>query len=283
MLKHPVLDVHAAALAVFLLAADRRGVAEVVGVLVEVALEVVFVEQVGGFGHAHEQPGLAAEGVVGIFGSFARLKHAAQVGAHRRDARAGGQHDHIGVLVGGQQHFLAHRTGDFHLGAGLDVAEEGGANTVNGFAVLFILELAHAEGHGLVLQVVAVAGAGDRIEAQFVGLAVGIFAIGNDADALAFDVMEIALGEVKGDVVDPANGPLVQQAVVAQHRAEVGLLGLVDVDWNGGVAGGWGHGGRSWGWGGDGSRGCRGFDIGFGGDHFQNAAAHEGDRTDQGL
>ena len=89
------------------------------------------------------------------------------------------------------------------------------------------------------------------------GLAVGIFAIGNDADALAFDVVQVALGEVEGDVVHPADGPLVQQAVVAQHGAEVGLLRLVEVDRNGGVAGRWGHRGRGrgLGWGGDGGRG----------------------------
>jgi hypothetical protein len=101
----------------------------------------------------------------------------------------------LASCIGRQQHFLANGAGDLHLGAGLDVTQEGGADTIDGFAILLVLELAHAEGHGFVLQVVAVTGAGDRVEAQFVGFAVGIFAIGNDADALTFHVMKVTFGE----------------------------------------------------------------------------------------
>ena len=43
------------------------------------------------------------------------------------------------------------------------------------------------------------AGAGDGVQAQLVGLAVGVFPFGNDADALAFDVLQlrVAAGQIK--------------------------------------------------------------------------------------
>ena len=191
MLQNAVLDVHPAAFGVLLFPADRLGVAEVVGILLLVVEEVLVVEQVGGFGCAHEQPGFAAEfPAVGLL--FTGLEHATQVGAHRSDAGARRQHDDVGVLVVRQKHLLADRTGDLHLGAGFDVAEVGGADAVDLLTgVVLVLELANAEGDGVALQVVAVAGAGDGVQAQLVGLAVGVFPFGNDADALAFDVLQL--------------------------------------------------------------------------------------------
>ena len=99
------------------------------------------------------------------------------------------------------------------------------------------------------------AGAGDRIEAQFVGLAVGVLAVGNDADGLALEVAQLGLTtlEVKGDVVDPANCSFSQQAVVLRDRAHERIFGPVEIDGNVGVGhgcwfrrGGFGFGLGSW-------------------------------------
>ena len=82
-------------------------------------------------------------------------------------------------------------------------------------------------------------GAGNGVETQLVGLACGILAIGNDADALALHVVQMASGEVEGDVVHASNGTLGKKAVIACHRADEGILGLVEIDGNVGVAHCW--------------------------------------------
>ena len=66
------------------------------------------------------------------------------------------------------------------------------------------------------------AGAGDGIEAQLVGFALGVRALGDDADGLTFDVfqMGIASAEVKGDVLNPTNGPFIEKAVVLGDGAD---------------------------------------------------------------
>ncbi|SBO42923.1 protein of unknown function [Cyanobium sp. NIES-981] len=288
VLQHPVLNVHAAALGVLLLAADRLGVAEVVGELALVVLEVGVVQQIRGGGHAHDEPGLAAEGPA-VRLALGGLEHAAQVGPHRGDAGAGGQHDHVGLLIVGQEHLLAHRAGDLHLGAGFDVAQEGGAHAVDGLAVLLVLELPHAQRHGVAAHVVAVTGAGDRIEAELVGLAVGVGAIRNDADALALHVVELGIttGQVEGDVIHPADRPLGQQAVVLGDGSDERILGLVEVDRNGGVGhggwfrwsgGGWGRSGLGWGLRGGGSFRQRPGDL-----HGRDATALAGDGLHRAL
>jgi hypothetical protein len=103
--------------------------------------------------------------------------------------------------------------------------------------------------------VVAVAGAGDRVKAKLVGLAVGVGAVGNDADALAFHVVKLGVtaSQVEGDVVHPADGPISQEAVVIEHGADEGILRLVEIDGNFSVAHG-GCGGLGVGW----SRFCLG-------------------------
>ena len=234
VLKNPVLDVHATAFGILLFTADRLGVTEVLGELLLVMEEVLVVEQVAGLGCTHEQPGLATERpTVGI--PFTGFEHAADVGAHWGDARACGQHDDVGVFVGREKHLLADRTGDLHLRAGLDVAEVGGADAVDLFAsVVLVLELTHTQGNRVVLEVVAVAGAGDRVKAEFVRFAVGIFALRNDADALTLDVFQLRLatGEIEGDVLHPADAAVLHQGVVLGHRAEKRGLRLVGVDGN---------------------------------------------------
>ena len=120
MFQNAVLDIHPAALGVLLFPTYRLGISEVVGVFLLVVEKVFVVEQVGGFGRAHEQPGFAAE-FPAISLLFAGLEHAAQVGAHRGNSGARCQHDDIGVLVVREKHLLADRTGDLHLGAGLSL------------------------------------------------------------------------------------------------------------------------------------------------------------------
>ena len=106
---------------------------------------------------------------------------------------------------------------------------------------------------------------GDGVQAEFVGFAVGIFTLRNDADALTFDVFELGItaGEVEGDVLHPTNATFSNQGIVLPHRAKEGSLGLVGVDRNVGVglllgSGGRGHGLRSGG-AGRGHRSCGGF------------------------
>ena len=76
------------------------------------------------------------------------------------------------------------------------------------------------------------AGAGDRIQTQLVGLAFGVLAVGNDADALAFDVVQLGITafEVEGDVVHPADGAVLQQGIVLSDRAHKRIFGFVEVD-----------------------------------------------------
>ena len=83
------------------------------------------------------------------------------------------------------------------------------------------------------------AGAGDRVQAEFVGFVVGIGSVRNDANALAFDVVEVAPAEIKGDVVNPANCTIDKQGIVVDDCADERILRLVEVDGNVGV----GHGG----------------------------------------
>ena len=158
------------------------------------------------------------------------VKHATQVGPHGGDACAGGQHDHVGVFIGGQEHFLTHGAGEFHLGARFDVAEEAGAHPVDLFpSFVLVFQLPDAERHRAGFKVVPMAGGGNGIKAQLVGLALGVLAIGDDTDALAFHVVKIAAGKVKADVVYPTNRPFPQEAVVAEDGGHEGILGLVKI------------------------------------------------------
>ena len=60
--------------------------------------QILVIQQVAGLGCTHEQPGLTAERPTIGF-TLPRFEHAADVGAHRSDARAGRQHDDVGVLA----------------------------------------------------------------------------------------------------------------------------------------------------------------------------------------
>jgi len=161
VLSHAVLDIHPAAAGVLLFAADRFCIAEVIGKGCKITLPFIFVEQVWGGGDPHDQPGLTPELIGGVLRPLARIKHPAEVGPHRGNTRTSGQHNHVGLLIGRQKHFLPHRAGDLYLSSRLDVAQEGGADAIDGLAVLLILQLTHTQGEGLVCEVVAVAGTGD--------------------------------------------------------------------------------------------------------------------------
>ena len=81
------------------------------------------------------------------------------------------------------------------------------------------------------------AGAGDGIQTEFVGFAVGVLTFGDDSDALAFDVLELRFttGEIKGDVLDPTDTAFSNQRVVLGDGAEERRLGFVGIDRNVGV------------------------------------------------
>ena len=79
--------------------------------------------------------------------------------------------------------------------------------------------------------------AGDGIQTEFVGFAVGVLTFGDDSDALAFDVLELRFttGEIKGDVLDPTDTAFSNQRVVLGDGAEERRLGFVGIDRNVGV------------------------------------------------
>ena len=79
--------------------------------------------------------------------------------------------------------------------------------------------------------------AGDGIKPQFVGFAIGVVPFRNDANALAFDVFQLRLAssQIKGDVLNPADGTVGEQGIVFGHRAHERSLGLVGVNRNVGV------------------------------------------------
>ena len=118
------------------------------------------------------------------------------------------------------------------------VTEIGGADAVDLFTgIVLVFKLANTEGDGVAFQVVAVAGAGDGIQAQFVGLAVGVLTLGNDADALALDVLQLGVttGEIKGDVLNATDRTVLKQGIVLGDRPHERGFGLVGVDRNVGV------------------------------------------------
>ena len=74
-------------------------------------------------------------------------------------------------------------------------------------SILFVLQLAHAERDGVVAMS-SPRRAGDRVKAELVGF-LGIFTVGNDADRLALDVVEmgVSTAQVEGDVITRPMAP----------------------------------------------------------------------------
>mmetsp|Transcript_4934 Transcript_4934/g.19772 ORF Transcript_4934/g.19772 Transcript_4934/m.19772 type:complete len:378 (-) Transcript_4934:26-1159(-) len=222
VLLNLVLDVHLAALGVVLLARQRVVHAELAGEALDALLDLVVVELGVRVGDAHEEPREALE--------LPRLdvldEEAAVVRAHGRDAGAGGDHDHGSSGVLGEEHHLAGGAGHHHLLAGLSVAQKVGADALL-LGILGVLlgvpvgGAAHAERGGLAVELVAVAGRGDGVQAHAVGhlLALGVHlgAGGDDAVGLALpeghlatvlddDVARLAGGVGADDALDGLDG-----------------------------------------------------------------------------
>mmetsp|Transcript_30678 Transcript_30678/g.83076 ORF Transcript_30678/g.83076 Transcript_30678/m.83076 type:complete len:263 (-) Transcript_30678:640-1428(-) len=129
VLGHLRLDVHLLPGRVLLLAGDRVVVAELVRVLGRVLLVLVVVEQGLGVGNPHEDPGDALELPRAVRGrTRGVVEEQAQVGAHGRDAGAGGEHDDVGLWVLRQQHLRARGASDEHVVADAHVADVVGAD-----------------------------------------------------------------------------------------------------------------------------------------------------------
>merc|ERR1719324_1288142 len=164
VLLHLVLDVHLAAVLVLLLAGERVVHAELVGVVLQDLLELVVVELGVRVGHAHEEPAQARELEGGVL-----AEHAAPEAAVGRDAGARGHHNVyvVGVALV-QEERLADGARHHDLVPGLGVAEEVGADALLGRVVRLQLGApvggpAHAQGGRLPVELVAVAGGGDRV------------------------------------------------------------------------------------------------------------------------
>ncbi len=175
VLLHLVLDVHLSPLLVLLLARESVVETEVVGESRLGVLELVVVEEGVRVGHSEEEPGLS---LVGVGGGRVLEEETAHEAAEGGDSRSGGHHDVVGVgVLLGHEHDLSGRAGHGDLVSRLGVAEEVGADSLLGGVLGLELGApvggaADAEGAGLAGHVVAVAGAGDGVEADGVGLAV---------------------------------------------------------------------------------------------------------------
>jgi len=153
VLLNLVLDVHLATLLVGG-ALTGEGVvhAHLVGVLAEVHLELLVVQESVLVGNTEEQPGETLEVLAGGGGL---AEEAAEEGAEGGDTGAGGNHDvgHVGVVLG-HEHHLAGGASELELIAGLGVAKEVGADALLGGVVGLELGApvsgaANAEGGGL--------------------------------------------------------------------------------------------------------------------------------------
>merc|ERR1719163_1122053 len=156
-------------------ALSREGVVEahLVGVLAEVHLELLVVEERVLVGDTEEEPGETLE-VLASGGGLA--EEAAEEGAEGGDTGAGGNHDvgHVGVILG-HEHNLARRASELDLVTGLGIAQVVGADTLLGGGVGLELRApvggaAHAQGGGLAILEITVAGGRDRVKADAIGL-----------------------------------------------------------------------------------------------------------------
>ena len=155
VLLNLVLDVHLATLLVGR-ALTREGVVEahLVGVLAEVHLELLVVEEGVLVGDTEEEPGETLE-VLASGGGLA--EEAAEEGAEGGDTGASGNHDvgHVGVILG-HEHNLARRASQLDLVTGLGIAQVVGADTLLGGVVGLELGApvsgaAHAQSGGLAI------------------------------------------------------------------------------------------------------------------------------------
>eukprot|EP00438_Fugacium_kawagutii_P014447 Skav223494 [mRNA] locus=scaffold1160:49873:61713:+ [translate_table: standard] len=116
ILGHLGLDVHLLAGCVLVLAAHGIVVLELVWVLLLVDLVLIIVEERLGVWDTHEQPSQALELSAAICGSTRLvMEQQTQVGTHRCNAGACGQHDDVGLWVFRQQHLSSGWASDEHI------------------------------------------------------------------------------------------------------------------------------------------------------------------------
>mmetsp|Transcript_27835 Transcript_27835/g.57430 ORF Transcript_27835/g.57430 Transcript_27835/m.57430 type:complete len:201 (+) Transcript_27835:31-633(+) len=117
ILSHLCLNIHLLTLSVLVLSADGVVIAEVVGILLLVDFVLIVVEQRLGVRNTHEEPGQALEVTAAPLAEETRhlcleslgrtglvVEQEPQVGSHRSNAGACGQHDDIGLGVLRQEH-----------------------------------------------------------------------------------------------------------------------------------------------------------------------------------
>mmetsp|Transcript_42874 Transcript_42874/g.130419 ORF Transcript_42874/g.130419 Transcript_42874/m.130419 type:complete len:611 (+) Transcript_42874:1500-3332(+) len=233
-----VLDVHLAPLGVGLLPRQSVVDAEVVRELLLGLLELVIVKEGIAVGDAEEEPRLA---FVDLSGGGVLNEEAADKSTVRGDSGAGGDHDIIGggVLLG-HEHDLTRGARHLDLISGLGVAEEVGADALLGRIVGLELGApvggaADAEGASVAGHVVAVAGGGDGVQADSMGLAILLaVARGDDPPGLALPVGEVAL-VIDNDVARLAGRLGSNDALGRDDLAREWSLVLVHVNRDGGL------------------------------------------------
>ncbi|BAS76541.1 Os02g0103850, partial [Oryza sativa Japonica Group] len=213
VLRHPRLDVHLLPRRVRLLPAHREVQPEPLRRDLLHPLELLPVQQRAAGGHPEEEPRQAVELVVVVL----LEEHLPQEGPEGRDAGAGAQHDDGGVGVLGHQHLLPHWPRDLHVRTRLQLTEEVGADSFDDLSLIVgVHQPLHAQRYRLGVGEVPDGAAGDGVEAELVGLAVLVDAVGDDADGLPLAVGDLAVGaehhvpRLTGGVV--AGDPRVQEA-----------------------------------------------------------------------
>mmetsp|Transcript_15997 Transcript_15997/g.50153 ORF Transcript_15997/g.50153 Transcript_15997/m.50153 type:complete len:365 (-) Transcript_15997:4-1098(-) len=203
VLLDAILDVHLASVGRFLFAGDGEGGVEAEGPVLLGGSPEVGVEEARGGRDAEEEPGSAAEGR----GRGRALdEEAAHEASKRRDARPGRDHDEVGLVVLGQEHALADRTGKRDGRSRRCVAEEVRADAFLRRILAPGLGIdvdcpPHAERHAHPGPIVAVPAAGDRVEALLVRPTLAVDARRQHADRLPLDVRQ-APPRLEDDVAD---------------------------------------------------------------------------------
>ena len=135
-------------------------------------------------------------------------------GPERRNAGASGNHDNIGIGILRKEHRLSNRPCNTHGGTRSRIAQKVRAHTLLGRVGhagvgIVILRPTHAQTHGVAIQNIAIASAGDRIQPRPVRAAVGrVGARRDDAERLALHVVH-SLRKAKEDVLNVTKGRFV--------------------------------------------------------------------------
>mmetsp|Transcript_17539 Transcript_17539/g.31714 ORF Transcript_17539/g.31714 Transcript_17539/m.31714 type:complete len:344 (-) Transcript_17539:96-1127(-) len=238
ILANLVLDVHLSSRLVLLFARESVVNSKVLGESCLGVLELVIVQKGVAVGHSEEQPGLS---LVDGGGGRLLVKQTTDESTEGSNSSSGGNHDVIrgGVLLR-HEHDLTSGSSHVHLGTWIGIAQKVGADSLLGGIVRLHLLVpvggaTDAEGSGGSGHVVSVAGGGDGVEADGVGLSVLLAgARGDDTPGLALDVGEVAV-VVDDDVAGFAGGLGADDALVGDDLAGEGGLVFEGVDLHGGV------------------------------------------------